>query len=244
MWTWSQNLGDTTDRLLCQREDRSPQLELIAIIALEKLYFKAISNTSKCNDLPIQSLSSFVQATGQAIVNQGSLQNFLKSCVNIHFTNTGCGRHIISINTKYTNNMYRRNEEKIASKELYSDLTESRRLSRTLPRQTCLILRAELLTVENKKRKITMKHPSFTLCEIIDDFLTWCERFSRDCNAYMMRGSFSKLFLPVEKDERRKSRVFVVVPSAFLHKLNRELAAFNSKSITNAWLYFFQLAEL
>ena len=60
----------------------------------------------------------------------------------------------------------------------------------------------------------------------------------------MMCGSFSKLFLPVEKDERRKSRGFVVVPSAFLHKLNRELAAFNSKSITNAWLYFFQLAEL
>lgn len=203
MWTWSQNLRDTTDRLFCQREDRSPQLELIAIIALERLYIKAItkiehsnntlreSNKSKCNDLPIQSLSSFVQATGQAIVNQGSLQNFLKSCVNIHFTNTGCGRHIISINTKYTNNMYRRNEEKISSKELYSDLTEPRRLSRTLPRQTCLILRAELLTVENKWRKITMKHPSFTLCKIIDDFFTRCKRFSRDCKAYMMCGPYS-----------------------------------------------------
>ena len=87
--------------------------------------------------------------------------------------------------------MYRRNEKKISSKELYSDLTEPRRLSRTLPRQTCLILRAELLTVENKRRKITMKHPSFTLCKIIDDFFARCKRFSRDCKAYMMYGPYS-----------------------------------------------------
>ena len=71
-----------------------------------------------------------------------------------------------------------------------------------------------------------MKHPSFTLCKIIGDFFTRCKRFLRDCKAYMMYGPYSQLFLPVEKDERKKSRGFVVVPSASLHKLNQELAFF------------------
>ena len=61
-----------------------------------------------------------------------------------------------------------------------------------------------------------------------------------------MCGSFSKLFLPVEKDERRKSRGFVVVPSAFLPKLHRELTGrefiyFNEDETTLA--YRFQLKK-
>lgn len=47
---------------------------------------------------PVQCFSCFMQSTSKAIVYQGGLQDFLKSSVNVHFTNAGCCRHIISMN--------------------------------------------------------------------------------------------------------------------------------------------------
>jgi len=82
-------------------------------------------------------------------MDQGSLQDFLKSGVYIHFANTGCCRHIISMN-KTTEITWMR-EISLNPRENSHDKTNGSREHYTYPSASDMILiRADLLTVEKK----------------------------------------------------------------------------------------------